>query len=339
MNGLHRSSRILGQAFIKVIFYVPKGVFYTLAEMIDYVKFVRLHPNIACEYCKNQPVNYKNDWTRYFKRQFNYLQRMISPIIYYLSQLLVWVVTYLAPRTLLKACLPHLKTLWRKRRYLEENRSTIVLKYLLPLTLIFIVSFFLGFAIIPEIYIILLASSWAGKILNFCANVLVRRGKTPEWSFLKACFLVIIKRRTLERFYQDYQIALQSFVKELFLDLLIVGGVQRFSSFINYCFQAFFGWLVLYVLVKTAADEAPSMLQALEGFLNEEESSQSPNFSHQLGNGLWIMMYYTFLQTSSESAQLQYRQLHQASHAAPILLDCAETQGSNLNTSQSSLRV
>ncbi len=141
----------------------------------------------------------------------------------------------------------------------------------------------------------------------------MHQNNSEEWVFLKKCWHKIKNPNQQTQILNKKQ-AIKPLAMRLAIEFTLVSIIGKFSQFIGYCFQAFFSWLLFYLLVKTASEEAPQMLHKLEKSMNQKDKQSYQFRGFHFDNLLWLLSYQAFRSTGSEKAQATYNNLHQKTH-------------------------
>ncbi|MBS0286988.1 MAG: hypothetical protein JSR17_06815 [Proteobacteria bacterium] len=302
----------IARALADWLLFIPRGIVLPLLKGISDTAELLKHDQIACVYCHRQvlpPKNAKGNFSFFVLRIFNSIEHFLREHIH---ESIVWSISLLKRgfandklrkmnrflQSLLQKILPKVAPF---ANWLSDNRNQIVWYGVLPLFLISGCAWVYGFGIIPELYIFMVASFWGGKIINHTANMIVYKKKSAEWSFLSNIGNVSSSAKTEAK----------NLSKRLAMEVVLLHFIGKIPQFIASCFQAFFGWLLFYVLVKTATEEMPFMMSKFEQRLDKNRVA---NNQYRFDNFVWLVSYKLFTLTGSDSAQQNYRQLHERKH-------------------------
>lgn len=300
--------------------YFPKGLVLPLVEYTDlFYNYIQL-PDIACAFC-GEKVCFSLK-KKYFHHQtenyFRIIEQFVFKISFYFFQQVFILITHFFPEAINEIedyfqYHPGLPFLYLLAWLLLEYRQQVVWYGLLPLIFLLSCVAWSGIAILPEMYIFFIASSWAGKILNYSANLIVRRKHSQEYKFLQEIYWVIRLKKDWELFKNDYQTPVVQLGTRLILELSLIMMMGRFSQFLTYCFHAFFSWLTLYLLIKVTADETPTILIQLEKHLAKTQACQKKGVTI-LKNTVWLFSYQAFKRSCSQQSFHVYSKMHAKHH-------------------------
>ncbi len=317
------SPQNIAHALAQSLFYVPKGLVLPILARIDTSLELIAHHHVACAFCslKLHPQRgAKSTFSKKAKNKFRLFQGKLQHFIEKLIHLELFILRKLLPRSWLDKLNQHRQQFFKLIQprlkkvtdFLTRHQAQIVWSCLIPVTLILGCAWIYGLGIIPEIYAFLVASFWGGKILNHSANLIVHQQQSLEWKILKNVGKKFIGKHDETLFVSTKNEGVK-LARRLIVEITLMNVIQKFPQFIGYCFQAFFSWLAFYMLVKTATNEAPSMIHKFE----QRMKSSYPEPLHwlnQVDNALWLISYQTFKMTGSEKAQKKYNKLHESTH-------------------------
>ncbi|MBS0289401.1 MAG: hypothetical protein JSS07_05145 [Proteobacteria bacterium] len=336
-------AKYFAQILVRGILFVPKGLLLPIVQNLDDIRELLIHDKVACAYCSKHtllPSKYRKKFTTFTNKFFNTLTRVLYRVIlkstyfsmYILEKLFSQSFLDKIKKILIKMEIKIGDRFQKVARFLLNNRNRIVWYGLIASLLLSTCIFFWGIGIIPEIYVFIMGSIWGGKILNSIANLIVLRQQAIEWLFLKNVFLWLLgkKEPTFEGIKES-----KVLFRKLLLDCTLISVIGRFSQFMNYCFQAFFSWLIFYVLIKITADETPGMIHKLERYMSQHPKTKG---QYYFSNAVWLASYKLFQSSCSPQAKVQYDLFHSKIHdqqAEPKVLPVeVYEQGSQVSFSQ-----
>ncbi|MGD9591100.1 MAG: hypothetical protein AB7V32_01100 [Candidatus Berkiella sp.] len=317
------NSQKIAQGLAYFLFYIPNGFILPLLSKADATYDLVHHQQVACAFCsyhRNVKRDLKSKLALKTKKMLKSWQDNLARFFKKIIQFQLSIINAMLPKRwidilsnklqeLQKNLNPNFK---RLSHFFDKHQSKIIFYGFLPIVALSGGVWIYGLGIIPEIYAFLVASFWGGKILNHTANLLVNQKNSNEFKAM----VKFGKMITLKEDAPFSKATKQDFIylaKRFFVEVTLINLIQKFPQFIGYCFQAFFSWLAFYVLVKTATNEAPSMIHKYEQRLNANRP-EPLYFSHQLDNALWLISYQSFRVCASEQAHRKYRSLHEQTH-------------------------
>ncbi len=327
MSILVLNSKNIADLLSQVALYIPKGLILPVVQFIDESRQLLKHHHVACAFCQRNlppPEGAKSTITNRINDSLSAVEQLNVHIIMWCFKFINLLISTLFPELWIKFVSSKIEKSADKFSYsanalsewLIKNRNKIVWYGLIPLVLLTAISMIWGVSLIPEIYIFFIASFWGGKILNHLANLIVHQKNSEEWAFLKKCWEKIKNPNQEIQILTEKQ-AIKPLAIRIAIELTLVNIIGKFSQFISYCFQAFFSWLIFYILVKTASEQAPQMLHSLEKSMNQKNKQSYQYGGIHFDNLLWLVSYQAFRSTGSEKAQASYDELHEKIHHIP----------------------
>ncbi len=323
MSQLILTPQSIATFFAKCVIYVPRGFLLPILRIVDSARDLLEHENVPCAFCEHKVTvqrNAKSRLTHGATKKFESLNEKLSRLIVKGILFHLWLIAAIFPENFLNAAnnilhkiCERIATPFNKLTvFLQANQHQVVWFFLLPLAGVLGAAWLFGIGIVPELYAFMVASFWGGAIINRSANILVYRQKSDEWkAMVKLANCLGGNPNNVQT--SHWKSNVQHFGKRLAIELTLLHFIGKIPQFVGYCFQAFFSWLFFYVMVKTAANEMPKMMNKFEQRLRKHHP-EPVHYSHRLDNAMWVVTYNTFKLVASNKAQKQYAKLHQRQH-------------------------
>lgn len=305
-----------GLFFAECVVFLPKGIVFPIVGFIDQSRACLRHQQITCVFCQENNLangKFSKRTTQFFKRLTNRIAHNSARFF----QLFITCFNYIFPRSWQKKLSKIAQPFWQKIKdplsklmdSLSKQHNEFAWYIVIPLVSLAGCGLIWGWAIIPEIYIFLMASNWSGLILNCATNLLVRHKHAEEWLYLKKIRKIFRKPYSILSL-KKHIAPLISLFNSVLLGLFLGSLFGKVDRLLSYTLGSLLGWVGIYILTKVVVDdEAPMMLNQLERHLNRK-SSQG-NRGARVENLLWVVSYQTFRATGSVEAQAKYDRLHE----------------------------